>query len=315
MMTAGTYALSAQTAAYKEKNQAAASSVLAAIGLTSLKIVVGVLTGSLGILAEAAHSALDLVAALMTWFAVRISGKPPDNDHLYGHGKVENLSALVETLLLVITCVWVLFSAATRLIHAKTDIEVTVWSFAVMAFSMIVDFSRSRMLYKAAKKHNSQALEADALHFSTDIWSSGVVIVGLAGVKLSETHPALALLKNADALSAIGVAVIVFFICGRLGMRTVQALLDAVPKGLNDQIRKTAESVPGILDCHKVRARYSGAQLFVDAHVLVDGQQSLVDAHALTDEVEAAIQLVAPGADVTVHAEPATVGAAEQQRV
>ena len=293
------------TIAYKEKNQAAASSVLAAIGLTSLKIVVGVLTGSLGILAEAAHSALDLVAALMTWFAVRISGKPPDQDHLYGHGKVENLSALVETILLIATCVWVLYSAANRLIHGKTDIEVTVWSFAVMAFSMIIDYTRSRMLFKAAKKHNSQALEADALHFSTDIWSSGVVIVGLAGVKLSETHPALAILKNADAVSAICVAAIVFFVCGRLGMRTVQALLDAAPRGLNDQIKGAAEGVSGILDCHRVRARYSGAQLFVDAHVLVDGSQTLDQAHALTDAVEAAIEQIAPGSDVTVHAEPA----------
>ncbi len=295
-----------QSVAYKEKNQAAASSVLAAIGLTSLKIVVGLLTGSLGILAEAAHSALDLVAALMTWFAVRISGKPPDHDHLYGHGKVENLSALIETLLLVATCVGVLYSAVTRLIHGKTDIEVTVWSFVVMVLSMIVDFSRSRMLSKAAKKHNSQALEADALHFSTDIWSSAVVIVGLAGVKLSETHPALAPLKNADAVSAICVAGIVFFVCGRLGMRTVQALLDAAPKGLNDEIRKAAEGVSGIMDCHRIRARYSGAQLFVDAHVTVDGSQTLDQAHILTEEVELAIERIAPGADVTVHAEPAT---------
>ena len=297
--------MSTPATAYTEKNQAAANSVLAAIGLTSLKIVVGLLTGSLGILAEAAHSALDLVAALMTWFAVRVSGKPPDHDHLYGHGKVENLSALIETLLLVITCVWVVYSAANRLIQGKTDIDVTVWSFGVMALSMIVDFSRSRMLYKAAKKHHSQALEADALHFSTDIWSSGVVIIGLAGVKLSEIYPALGFLRSSDAVSAIGVAGIVFFVSGRLGMRTVQALLDAAPKGLNDQIKKTAEGVPGILDCHNVRARYSGAQLFVDAHVLVDGKQSLDRAHVLTEEVEAAIQHIAPGADVTVHAEPA----------
>jgi cation diffusion facilitator family transporter len=248
----------------------------------------------------------------MTWFAVRISGKPPDRDHLYGHGKVENLSALMETLLLLVTCVWVVYKAVARLTQGRTDIEVTVWSFAVMGISMVVDFSRSRMLSKAAKKHNSQALEADALHFSTDIWSSAVVIVGLAGVKLSETHPALTLLKNSDALSAICVAGIVFFICGRLGMRTVQALLDAVPKGLNDRIKQTAERVPGILNCHKVRARYSGAQLFVDAHVLVDGKQSLNQAHLLTDEVEEAIQLIAPGADVTVHAEPVTVEAVQQ---
>jgi len=299
----------AQAAEYREKNQAAANSVLAAIGLTSLKVVVGLLTGSLGILAEAAHSALDLVAAVMTWFAVHISGKPPDVDHLYGHGKIENLSALLETLLLLVTCAWVVYSAVARLIHGRTDVEVTVWSFGVMVVSMIVDFSRSRMLGRAARKHNSQALEADALHFSTDIWSSGVVVVGLACVKLSEAHPALAVLRHGDALSALCVAAIVFFICGRLGMRTIQALLDAAPKGLNDRIRQAAESVPGILNCHKVRARYSGPQLFVDAHVLVDGQQTLGYAHALTEQVEAAIQAIAPGADVTVHAEPAEADA------
>jgi len=295
------------TVAYQEKNQAAASSVLAAIGLTTLKIVVGVLTGSLGILAEAAHSALDLAAALMTWFAVRISGKPPDRTHPYGHGKAENLSALFETLLLLATCVWVVYSAIARLIQGRIEIEVTVWSFGVMALSIVVDYSRSRMLSAAAKKHDSRALEADALHFSTDIWSSAVVIVGLACVKLSELHPALAVMKRADAMAALIVAGIVFFVSGELGLRTVQGLLDAAPKGIEERIKAAAESVPGIADCHQVRARYSGAQFFVDAHVLVDGAMSLAQAHALTEEVETAIQSIVPGADVTVHAEPAPI--------
>ena len=298
-----------QTVAYQEKNKAAAGSVLAAIGLTTLKIVVGVLTGSLGILAEAAHSALDLAAALMTWFAVRISGKPPDRTHLYGHGKAENLSALFETLLLLATCVWVVYSALARLIHGRIEIEVTVWSFAVMALSIVVDYSRSRVLRAAAKKHGSQALEADALHFSTDIWSSAVVIAGLACVKLSELYPALAILKRGDAVAALIVAGIVFFVSGKLGLRTVQGLLDAAPKGLEERIKATAETVPGIVDCHQVRARYSGAQFFVDAHVLVDGAITLAQAHALTEEVEKAIQRIVPGADVTVHAEPAPVPA------
>jgi cation diffusion facilitator family transporter len=294
--------------AYREKNQAASSSVLAAIGLTSGKLIVGVLTGSLGILAEAAHSALDLAAALMTLFAVRSSGKPPDQDHLYGHGKVENLSALFETLLLLATCAWVGYSATRRLILGHAEVEVTVWSFAVMALSIVVDVSRSRMLMKAAVKHSSQALEADALHFRTDVWSSAVVIMGLAGVVIGERVPALAWMKHADAVAALGVAAIVFFVCGRLGMRSVQALIDAAPVGLNNLVKRTAEGVPGVLDCHNVRARYSGAQLFVDAHVLMDGGLTLAAAHALTDEVEDAICAIAPGADVTVHAEPAPAG-------
>jgi cation diffusion facilitator family transporter len=288
-----------------EKQSAAANSVLAAMGLTGMKVVVGLLTGSLGILAEAAHSGLDLVAAAMTWFAVRVSAKPADRSHHYGHGKVENLSAMFETVLLLATCAWIVWSAASRLMAGKVEIEVNVWSFAVMAISIVVDISRSRMLYKAAKKHNSQALEADALHFSTDIWSSAVVIVGLAGVKLSEHYPGLAMLRNADAVAAIIAALIVFFICAELGFRTVQALLDVAPAGLEEKIKSAVEAVPGILDCHQIRARHSGPQLFVDAHVLVDGGQTLEQAHALTDEVEEVVRSLAPGADVTVHAEPA----------
>jgi cation diffusion facilitator family transporter len=156
--------------AIQEKKKVALSSVFMAIFITVLKIMVGILTNSLGILAEAAHSALDLIAAGVTYFAVRISGNPPDRSHQFGHGKVENLSALFETILLFVTCVWIVYEAISRLIE-PVHVEVNIWSFAVMVTSIIVDFSRSRALMKTAKKYNSQALEADALHFSTDIWS------------------------------------------------------------------------------------------------------------------------------------------------
>ena len=287
-----------------EKSQVAGSSVIAAVGLTVFKIVVGVLTGSLGILAEAAHSALDLTAAITTWVAVRISGKPADAGHPYGHGKVENLSALFETLLLLATSAWIIYKAAASLMKGHLEIEVNIWSFVVMITSIVVDYSRSRMLYKAAAKHNSQALEADALHFSTDIWSSAVVILGLICVKLSEHFPNLAYLKFADSVAAIFVAFIVLWVCGELGMRTIHALLDGAPAGIEAKIRTAVEALPGIVDCHNVRARYSGPQLFVDAHILVDGQQTLEQAHALTDQVEEAVRHLIPGADVTVHAEP-----------
>lgn len=159
----------------KEKKKVALLSVFAAIFLTGFKLVVGVLTGSLGILSEALHSGLDLIAAVITYFSVRISDKPADKEHNYGHGKIENFSALIETILLVITCVWIIYEAVGRLISGKTQIEVTVWSYIVVISSIIIDISRSRALSKVAKKYNSQALEADALHFSTDIWSSAVV--------------------------------------------------------------------------------------------------------------------------------------------
>jgi cation diffusion facilitator family transporter len=289
----------------REKRWVATTSVAGAVALTTFKIVVGLLTGSLGILAEAAHSGLDLVAAVMTWLAVRISGKPADRSHLYGHGKVENLSALFETVLLLLTCVWIIWGATDRLMSGLVEIEVTFWSFLVMAVSIVIDISRSRALYRAARKYHSQALEADALHFSTDIWSSGVVILGLACVKAGDVWPRFGWLRYADAVAAIIVALIVIYISYELGMRTVHALLDAAPAGMEEKIIQAAEALPGVKNCHNVRVRYSGAQLFVDAHVLVDGGQTLQQAHDLTDEVERAIQAVAPNADVTVHPEPA----------
>ncbi len=287
-----------------EKRSVALSSVLAAIGLTLFKIVVGLTTGSLGILAEAAHSGLDLMAAVMTFLAVRFSGKPADRNHLYGHGKVENLSALFETLLLLVTCFWILYEASHRLLYHAVALKVTFWSFAVMITSIVVDLSRSRALSRTAKRYNSQALEADALHFSTDIWSSAVVILGLVLVKVSEWVPRLAFLHQADSVAAILVGLIVVYVSGRLGWRTVQALLDVAPSGLEKKIISAVELLPGVTDCHNVRVRYSGPQLFVDIHVLVDGNQTLMEAHNLTEEIERVIQGLVPNADVTVHPEP-----------
>jgi cation diffusion facilitator family transporter len=181
---------------------------------------------------------------------------------------------------------------------------VTFWSFAVMATSIAVDFSRSRMLARTAKKYNSQALEADALHFQTDIWSSSVVIVGLGAVKLAAWFPGLAWLRSGDAVAALGVSVIVVWISVRLGRRTVDALLDTAPAGLERRIAAAVAAIPGARDCHHVRIRQSGPKLFIDLHVLADGGQTLAKAHALTEQIEAEIQRLAPDADVTVHPEP-----------
>ena len=287
-----------------EKQSAALSSLVAAVGLTAFKIVVGVATGSLGILAEAAHSGLDLVAAALTFFAVRISGRPADRTHLYGHGKVENLSALAETLLLLVTCVWIVYEAFHRLRYHSTEVEVTIWSLVVMVTSIVIDVSRSRVLARAAKKYHSQALEADALHFRTDVWSSAVVIAGLAAVKAGEWWPRLAFLRNGDAVAALGVSAVVVWVSVQLGRRTVDGLLDTAPEGMEQQISTAVEAVEGVRDCHHVRVRYSGPVLFIDLHVLVDGGQTLAQAHQLTETIEAVIQEIAPLADVTVHPEP-----------
>ena len=287
------------------KQEAANSSVIAASGLTVFKIVVGLLTGSLGILAEAAHSGLDLMAAGMTALAVRISAKPADTEHSYGHGKAENISAFAEVILLLITCVWVITAAVQRILSRQLEIEVNIWSFTVMVVSIIVDVSRSRMLFRAAKQYNSQALEADALHFSTDIWSSAVVILGLFCVKANELwFKEWEFLHYADAVAAIFVGLIVIKVSLRLGIRSIGALMDTAPHGLERKIIKVVESLPGVLDCHNVRARHSGSRLFIDLHVSVSGEQTLRQAHDLTEEIEAAIQKLVPNADVTVHPEP-----------
>ena len=289
----------------REKQSAALSSLIAAVALTAFKIVVGVLTGSLGILAEAAHSGLDLAAAAMTFFAVRFAVRPADRTHLYGHGKAENLSALFETLLLLLTCAWIVREAIHRIAAHRVDVEVNAWSFVVMITSIAIDFSRSRVLKRAARKYDSQALEADALHFETDIWSSAVVILGLLAVKAAEWWPRLAFLQYGDAVAALGVSAVVVWVSVQLGRRTVDALLDSAPPGMEEAIAAVVESIPGVRNCHQIRIRYSGPVLFVDLHILVDGEQTLARAHAITEEIEAAIHTIAPRADVTVHPEPA----------
>ena len=290
--------------ALSDKRSAALSSVVAAVGLTTFKIIVGVLTNSLGILAEAAHSGLDLVAALMTLFAVGMADRPADKEHNFGHGKIENLSALFETVLLLATSAWIINEAVQRLFHTRAKVDASAWSFVVMGASIAIDYTRSRILYRAARKHNSQALEADALHFSTDIWSSSVVILGLIGVTVAKYVPGLTWMSEADAIAAMVVALIVVFISGQLGWRTIQALLDAAPKGMAEKIAGEVKTLPRINDCHAVRIRPSGALWFVDLHVTMDGDMTLREAHAMTEKIEKKVHAILPGSDVTVHVEP-----------
>jgi cation diffusion facilitator family transporter len=286
----------------REKRAVALSSVVAGFFLTAMKLVVGLMTGSLGILSEAAHSALDFLAAAVTWFAVRASGRPADREHTYGHGKVENLSALFETVLLLVTCGWIIYEAVRRLFFAEVVVEASAWAFAVMIVSIGVDVSRSRALSRAAKKYDSQALEADALHFSTDIWSSSVVIVGLLGVLLS-TRPGLHWLLKADALAALGVAGIVVWVSLQLGRRTIGHLLDEVPPALHDEIVQ-AVHVPGVVKVLRARVRRSGPEAFVDVTLTVGRDFALERAHEVATAAEGAVRQLLPGADVVVHVEP-----------
>jgi len=279
-----------------EKSSVALSSIAAAFLITGLKIIVGIETGSLGILSEAAHSGLDLLAAIITYLAVRFSARPADKTHLYGHGKIENISALVETLLLLVTCFWIISEAIRRLVYHSAGVEVNFWSFFVIILSIIVDVSRSRALSRVARKYRSRALEADALHFSTDVWSSGVVLLGLV----------LTLLKIpvADSIAALVVAILVIGVSLSLGKRTIDDLLDRAPAGVEEQVKRIASTIDGVHDVGNVRVRSSGSKLFVDLTLLLKRTLPFETANALVHAAERAIQKILPNADIIIHPEP-----------
>lgn len=280
----------------KEKKKVALLSVLAAVFLTAFKLSIGILTGSLGILSEALHSGLDLIAAVITFFSVRVSDKPADKEHNFGHGKIENFSALMETILLLVTCTWIVMEAVGRLTSGKTHIEVTSWSYIVVISSIIIDASRSKALYKVAKKHNSQALEADALHFSTDIWSSSVVLLGLVCANVG--------LFFADSVAALMVALIVLFISYRLGRKAVDVLLDKAPQDIIDKVKRVLNKYPEILHYHSLKARSSGADTFIKFNIHLKPFLSLKRVHEICDRVENEIKEVIPRSEIYIHPEP-----------
>jgi cation diffusion facilitator family transporter len=290
----------------RQKVRVAKISAVAALALVAAKAVVGWQTGSLGILSEAAHSTLDLIATLITLFAVRVADRPADQDHHYGHGKIENLSALVEVALLLATCVWIIHEAIERLLGKPADVDASWIAFGVMLTSIVVDISRSRALAKTAKATNSQALEADALHFRVDVWSSCTVLGGLAAVWAGRRWgiPSFFL---ADAAAAILVAVIVLTVGAQLGKRAVDALLDRAPLDVVDRIRAAVRSVPSVQGPVTLRARRVGAHLFVDAAISIGRDTSFEGAHAVVDRVEQRIREVVPNASILIHAEPRRV--------
>jgi len=284
-----------------EKRSVALNSVYAAVAITSLKIIVGISTGSLGILSEAAHSGLDLVAAVITYFSVRVSDKPADADHQYGHGKVENFSAFIETALLLATCIWIVYEATKRLFFHSVEIEPSVWAFVVMGISIMVDFWRSRRLKRVADKYDSQALLADALHFSTDIWSSSVVILGLALVSLGRTY-SIPWLAKADPIAALAVACIVVYVSWRLARQTIDALLDGAPAGIRSKIIGEVSRVDGVLEVDRVRIRRGGSKYFADVSIAMSRNVTFQKSEQVANEVASGIRTLLPEADVVVNA-------------
>lgn len=280
----------------KEKKSVALISVIAAILLTGLKLIIGLITGSLGILSEALHSGLDLIAALITYFSVSVSDKPADKDHHFGHGKIENFSAFLETILLLITCGWIIYEAAERLITGNTHIEVNAWSYVVIAVSIVVDINRSRMLSKVARKYNSQALEADALHFSTDIWSSSVVLLGLVCANFG--------FYFADSIAALGVALIVLYVCYKLGKRSIDVLLDKAPVETFNKVELILSSIPEVKYYSNLKVRTSGADTFIRVIIALEDQITLDVADEICNNVEKEICSAIDRCDVFIHPEP-----------
>ncbi len=280
-----------------EKKSVALSSVIAAVFITVFKFVVGIMSGSLGIMSEALHSGLDMVAAVITYFSVKVSDKPADEEHNYGHGKIENLSALVETVLLLVTCVWIVYEAISRLVSGDTHIEISVWSYVVVISSIVIDVSRSRALYRVARKHNSQALEADALHFATDVWSSSVVLLGLVCYQFLGWYAA-------DAITALLVAVIVLIVSYRLGRKAIDVLLDKSPKDTLKTVRNILNQYPEIKKYHRLKARTAGADTFIKINIHFDPQMSLKEVHEVCDSIEADICSKILRSEVFIHAEP-----------
>ncbi len=293
----------------REKNRVTVVSVLAAAALTLLKLVIGVLTGSLGLLSDAAHSGLDLVSTVITFFSVRIAGRPADEDHPYGHGRVENLSASVQGLLLIVTAGAIIYGAIRRIFFETVAIESSGWAFGVMLASIAVDYWRSRMLLRAARRYHSRALEADALNFRADMLSSAAVIVGLALAAYAEASHTLPFLVKADAVAALFVAGLIIVVSGRMVVQAYNVLLDRAPTTLRDRMTRAAATVPGVVQSQPVRLRESGNRLFADITVRVPRTTSLAEAHTITERVEESIRRIEPRTETVVHVEPAVSSA------
>jgi len=285
-----------------EKRLAAGASVLSALLLVGLKAFLSYSTGSLGVLSEALHSTLDLIAAAITYLSVEAAGRPPDRDHLYGHEKIESFSAFVETLLLLATALYIIFEAVQRLFFAGVSIRPSVLAVLILCVCLLVDVLRARALMRVARRYSSEALEADALHFATDVWSTLVVIGGVLLAALG-ARVGLHWLRYADPLAGLFVAAVVIRFGSRLGRKTLETLLDAAPTGLQERIERAVRGIAGVLAADRIRVRRAGSRYFVDVTISVSRTAPFEQVHSVSDAVERRIREIVP-ADVMVHMEP-----------
>ena len=308
----GAQAYDSPEKASEAKRAAALGSVLAASGITLLKIITGLSTGSLGMLSEAAHSSIDLLASGLTLFSVRLSDMPADEDHTYGHGRVESLSAFIETGFMLASSIWIIVEAVRRIVHFQRgealDLHPSPWPILVLLLSIAVDYTRSRQLARVAREAHSQALEAEALHFGTDIWSSLAVLVGL-GATFAGQHFGIRILQLADPAAALIVSCVILRVTYTLARETVDALLDATPPEMRIALRDAVRDVDGVLSVNDLRMRRAGTRYFADLAIGIPRNTTFQRSEQLVFAATEAVQRVMPGTDVVVR----TIAVASKQ--
>ena len=285
------------TLSFGKKKSAAIISVCSNSALVLTKLIVGVFTGSVSVISEAAHSAVDLLAALIAYFAVSNSDKKPDIKHTYGHGKIENLSGAVEALLIILAAIWIIYEAVQKFSAHEAPKELE-YGIVIMVVSIVVNYFVSRNLFKVAKETQSHALEADALHLQADIWTSVGVLVGLITIKLTGLY-------WLDSVFAVVVAVIIFKAGYDMTIKSIHELIDvALPDEERIIIQNILEKHPLIKGYNHIHSRRSGSKRLMDLHIMLDGDLSLNQAHSICEEVEAEIKSMFAPCEVTIHPEP-----------
>jgi cation diffusion facilitator family transporter len=288
-----------------KKTGAAILSVASNSLLIVLKVVVGLLIGSVAVISEAIHSGMDLLAALIAFFAVRASGRKADKRHPYGHGKFENLSGSIEAFLIFAAAAWIIYEAVRKLLDPQ-EIDMPFWGVGVMLVSALVNIFVSRRLFKVGEETDSVALKADAWHLRTDVYTSagvmlGLLIVWLAGMIRPEWN-----LRWLDPVVAILVALMILRAAWNLTRESTRDLVDvSLPDEDIDWIQGfVAEGWPAVRSLHHMRTRKAGPNRFIDFHLVVDNNMSVGEAHALGDEIVAAIKERLPESHVQIHVEP-----------
>jgi cation diffusion facilitator family transporter len=289
----------------KLKESTARLSVLSNTGLVLMKFIVGTAIGSVSIISEAIHSSMDLIAALIAFFSVRKSAEPPDAQHEFGHGKFEDISGLIEALLIFIAAVLIIWEAAQKLLGESSELlnpELLMWGIAVMGISALVNWYVSNRLFKVGKQSESIALESDAWHLRTDVYTSLGVFIGLILIRLTG-------MTILDPLIAIGVAIVIMKAAYDLTRRSLSDLIDhSIPPADEKRIQEIICDASIYAGFHDLKTRRSGPEIFIEFHLVVPGTISVLQSHDLADHLEADLKTEFPRANITIHAEPCNEG-------